>query len=172
MACTLAASADAMRRPRVDGSVVGIATGQSVQQPNHQQHSPHSTTYPYHHKVVGPLGGQEPWPRSRSRRRRSLTTGCLSSESGEESLVQYCSVSKVVSSPGGGRSIPVTLLRGALLRIASDLSGGTAFESVKCRVAATTESASEALRGIVQSGGGIHALWTGTSSRTVEGTNT
>ena len=83
------------------------------------------------------------------------------------SSVELCSAVSGVSA--GGPSIPATLMRGAFLRIASDLSGGTAFESVKCRVAATRENAGEALRGIVQRGG-IAALWTGTPSRTVEGT--
>lgn len=66
------------------------------------------------------------------------------------------------------RSIGNTLLRGALLRIASDLSGGTAFETVKTRVTIFPESPLEALNNIVKEGG-VLALWTGSQSRTVEG---
>jgi len=58
--------------------------------------------------------------------------------------------------------------RGALLRIASDLSGGTPLESIKCRVTTTRENGFEACRAIVKQGG-IQALWAGTPSRTVEG---
>jgi hypothetical protein len=65
-------------------------------------------------------------------------------------------------------SLGNTLLRGAFLRIASDLSGGTAFESVKCRVSTTTDGPVEAVRNVVGKGG-FFALWTGTQSRTVEG---
>jgi Mitochondrial carrier protein len=66
------------------------------------------------------------------------------------------------------RSIGNTLLRGALLRIASDLSGGTPLEGIKTRVTITTEGPIEATCNIVRQGG-IGALWTGTPSRTVEG---
>lgn len=65
-------------------------------------------------------------------------------------------------------SVTKTLLRGAFLRIASDLSGGTPFESVKTRVTTTKEGPVEAYRNIVDNGGFL-ALWTGTQSRTVEG---
>jgi hypothetical protein len=70
--------------------------------------------------------------------------------------VQYCST-----------SLAGTLLRGALLRIASDLTGGTAFESVKTRVTTTREGPITAYRNIVKNG--YLALWTGSSSRVVEG---
>lgn len=66
------------------------------------------------------------------------------------------------------RSIGNTLLRGALLRIASDLTGGTPLESIKTRVAITTEGPVVAVRNIIQAGG-IGALYTGTPSRTIEG---
>lgn len=65
-------------------------------------------------------------------------------------------------------SIGSTLARGALLRIASDLSGATAFESIKTRVSTTREGPAEATRNIVRNGG-FFALWTGTQSRIVEG---
>jgi hypothetical protein len=45
------------------------------------------------------------------------------------------------------------------LRIASDLSGGTAFETVKTRVTIFPESPLEALNNIVKEGG-VLALWT------------
>ncbi len=67
------------------------------------------------------------------------------------------------------------LLRGALLRIASDLTGGTPLESIKSRVAVTREGPWEATKHIISTttnnngGGGIQALWTGTPARTLEG---
>lgn len=61
------------------------------------------------------------------------------------------------------------LFRGALLRIASDLTGGTPLESIKARVAITTEGPWEATKNIISDGGGIQALWTGSSTRTIEG---
>jgi Mitochondrial carrier protein len=66
------------------------------------------------------------------------------------------------------RSIGNVLVRGALLRIASDLTGGTPFESIKTRVTVTKEGPWQAYRNIVK-GGGFSSLWTGTPSRTVEG---
>eukprot|EP00549_Striatella_unipunctata_P004681 CAMPEP_0118710540 /NCGR_PEP_ID=MMETSP0800-20121206/23447_1 /TAXON_ID=210618 ORGANISM="Striatella unipunctata, Strain CCMP2910" /NCGR_SAMPLE_ID=MMETSP0800 /ASSEMBLY_ACC=CAM_ASM_000638 /LENGTH=279 /DNA_ID=CAMNT_0006614751 /DNA_START=274 /DNA_END=1113 /DNA_ORIENTATION=+ len=60
------------------------------------------------------------------------------------------------------------LLRGALLRIASDVLGGTAMESVKTRVTTTAENSIQAARGII-SAQGIGGLWAGTPSRTIEG---
>jgi len=65
-------------------------------------------------------------------------------------------------------SVAQTLARGAFLRIASDLSGGTVFESIKTRVTTTDEGPVEATRNIVNDGG-VLALWTGTQSRMVEG---
>jgi hypothetical protein len=79
---------------------------------------------------------------------------------------EHDSIRKV--QPCSSISLGNTLLRGAFLRIASDLSGGTAFESVKTRVSTTTEGPVEAVRNIVGNGG-FFALWTGTQSRTVEG---
>lgn len=66
------------------------------------------------------------------------------------------------------RSIGNTLLRGAFLRIASDLSGGTPLETIKTRVTLSTDPMLAATRRLVDEGG-VAALWTGTSSRTVEG---
>ena len=66
------------------------------------------------------------------------------------------------------RSIGNTLIRGALLRIASDFSGGTPLENIKTRVTVTNDNMITAIQKLVRDGG-IPALWTGTSSRTIEG---
>jgi Mitochondrial carrier protein len=60
------------------------------------------------------------------------------------------------------------LIRGAVLRVASDLSGGTPLESIKCRVTGTKDGPLKATRDIIREGG-LQNLWTGTPSRTVEG---
>jgi hypothetical protein len=60
------------------------------------------------------------------------------------------------------------LVRGALLRIASDLSGGTPLESVKTRVTISKDGPLDACRGIFEEGGML-GFWRGTPSRTVEG---
>jgi len=60
------------------------------------------------------------------------------------------------------------LVRGAFLRIASDLSGGTPLESIKCRVTVTKEDMFQAYRAIVKQDG-LLGLWSGTPSRTLEG---
>jgi Mitochondrial carrier protein len=85
------------------------------------------------------------------------------------SPVRLCSSAAVgAAAPYAG--VMKTLARGAFLRIASDLSGGTPFESVKTRVTTTTEGPLEAYRNIVApSNGGFFSLWTGTPSRMVEG---
>lgn len=57
---------------------------------------------------------------------------------------------------------------GAFLRVASDLSLGTPLESIKCRVTGTGETPVQATKDIINEGG-IWALWTGTPSRTIEG---
>jgi Mitochondrial carrier protein len=66
------------------------------------------------------------------------------------------------------RAIGNTLLRGAFLRIASDLTGGTPLETIKTRVTLSTDGAVSATQRILADGG-VAALWTGSSSRTVEG---
>lgn len=60
------------------------------------------------------------------------------------------------------------LLRGAFLRVVSDLSGGTPLESIKCRVTATLDGPIAATKNILDEGG-VLALWAGTPSRTIEG---
>jgi hypothetical protein len=66
------------------------------------------------------------------------------------------------------KSIGSVLLRGAFLRIASDLSGGTAFEHVKTRVSTTTQGPVQAYQSMTKNGG-FFSLWSGTQSRIVEG---
>ena len=61
------------------------------------------------------------------------------------------------------------LFRGAALRVASDLAGGTALENIKCRVTATHDNAFDATKHLVTGGNGFWNLWSGTPSRTVEG---
>ncbi len=61
------------------------------------------------------------------------------------------------------------LARGAFLRVASDISGGTALENIKCRVTATGDNAFKSTSDIINEPGGWLNLWTGTPSRTVEG---
>lgn len=60
------------------------------------------------------------------------------------------------------------LVRGGVLRILSDISGGTPLESIKCRVTITKDNMFEACHSIVNEGGFL-ALWSGTPSRTIEG---
>ena len=66
-------------------------------------------------------------------------------------------------------SLVSTLLRGACLRIASDFAGGTVFENIKTRVTTSNETMTEAAANIVRNGGGLHALWSGSSTRCIEG---
>ncbi|KAL7562364.1 hypothetical protein ACA910_016425 [Epithemia clementina (nom. ined.)] len=162
VASILASSVAAVRRPTpVAASIRNLGSGSSSHSSHLacRQHNIHQITSTY---VTSYQNVASCSTATRRRKRTRIRSG---SES--ESSVQLCSVAAGASTPAG-RSISATLMRGAFLRIASDLSGGTAFESVKCRVAATTENAAEALRGIVQNGG-VTALWSGTPSRTVEG---
>lgn len=61
------------------------------------------------------------------------------------------------------------LARGAFLRVASDITGGTALENVKCRVTVSNDGPLKATRDICSKKGGWLNLWSGTPSRTVEG---
>lgn len=61
-----------------------------------------------------------------------------------------------------------TLLRGAALRISSDLAGGTVFENIKTRVTTTDENMFTAAANIIARGG-VPSLWSGSSTRIVEG---
>mmetsp|Transcript_26908 Transcript_26908/g.59075 ORF Transcript_26908/g.59075 Transcript_26908/m.59075 type:complete len:348 (+) Transcript_26908:103-1146(+) len=65
-------------------------------------------------------------------------------------------------------SLTKNLVRGAFLRILSDLSGGTPLESIKCRVTISKDNMFQAYQNIVNEGS-FWSLWSGTSSRTVEG---
>lgn len=69
---------------------------------------------------------------------------------------------------GTGSSLTKDLLYGAFLRVASDLTLGTPLESIKCRVTGSSEGPIQATKDIINEGG-ILALWTGTPSRTAEG---
>jgi Mitochondrial carrier protein len=118
-----------------------------------------------------------------TRRRQSETVGRISANEMDkllgsarceegENAPYYLQSTQLCSSPAAAapvtQSLLKTLVRGAVLRVASDLSGGTAFESVKTRVATTREGPIESFRSIVGNGG-YGALWTGTSSRMIEG---
>ena len=79
------------------------------------------------------------------------------------------SLSAAVPSPPSS-SVLKMLVRGAALRMASDLTGGTPLESLKTRVTTTRENLPQAFRSIVgPNNNNIGALWTGTPSRMVEG---
>lgn len=69
---------------------------------------------------------------------------------------------------GASNTVLKNLVRGAFLRIASDLTGGTPLESIKTRVTLTKDGPIEACNSIITNGG-FWALWSGTPSRTVEG---
>mmetsp|Transcript_8196 Transcript_8196/g.12054 ORF Transcript_8196/g.12054 Transcript_8196/m.12054 type:complete len:382 (+) Transcript_8196:86-1231(+) len=84
----------------------------------------------------------------------------------DEEFFENKSKTKLCSATGGG--LATNLLRGAFLRVASDISGGTPLESVKCRVTTTLKGPLQATRDIY-SEGGLQAFWTGTPSRTIEG---
>mmetsp|Transcript_18821 Transcript_18821/g.27502 ORF Transcript_18821/g.27502 Transcript_18821/m.27502 type:complete len:379 (-) Transcript_18821:85-1221(-) len=85
-----------------------------------------------------------------------------------EKEVQLCSVA-AASSMGGMNPVVKNLARGAFLRVASDISGGTALENIKCRVTATGEGPFQSIRDITSGPGGFLNLWSGTPSRTIEG---
>ena len=78
--------------------------------------------------------------------------------------VVNCISAGAVRTPG----LASTLFRGALLRVTSDLVGGTAFENVKTRVTTTRENMPTAAANIVRTGG-WKGLYSGGSSRFVEG---
>lgn len=71
---------------------------------------------------------------------------------------------------GNQNRILGNLLRGAVLKVASDLTGGTPLENIKCRVTITPNlNAIQSCREICHQPGGVGNLWTGTKSRTIEG---
>lgn len=82
-------------------------------------------------------------------------------------VVQF--VAPPPATPATSRKLVSTLLRGALLRITSDLAGGTVFENIKTRVTISHETMGTAAKNIVRLGGGWHALWSGSTTRSVEG---
>lgn len=83
-------------------------------------------------------------------------------ESGKFSnRIQVCSVNN---------GLAKNLLRGAFLRVASDLSGGIPLECIKTQVSSRTGLGPvEAFRNVVSGERGVWGLWAGTESRVVEG---
>jgi len=61
------------------------------------------------------------------------------------------------------------LFRGAFLRVASDLTGGTPLENIKTRVATTSDGPLKATRHIINGKNGLLNLWSGTPGRIIEG---
>lgn len=78
---------------------------------------------------------------------------------GAEKEVAMCGASPLIKN----------LARGAFLRVASDFTGGTALENIKCRVTASGDGPFQSTRDICAAPGGWLNLWSGTPSRTVEG---
>jgi len=111
------------------------------------------------------------YPATLSRRRSHSYTSSSSSslaflgnENNSIHATQLCSTPAAASS-----SLGKMLLRGAVLRIASDVSGGTVLENIKTRVTVQKEDMFAATRNIIRDGGGLGALWRGTPTRTIEG---
>ena len=137
----------------------------------------------------------------------TYSSGCLQRPSTEHlhhhdnndhspTAIVWCAAG-AAANPVVRRSLARTLVRGAVLRIASDLTGGTVFESIKTRVTTTREGPLEAVTNIICPLDNEHrtysgqqasqqkkqqqqqqqprrkyrylALWTGTESRLVEG---
>lgn len=80
--------------------------------------------------------------------------------------VQLCTAAAAVPA---SNPLVKNLIRGAALRVASDLAGGTPLENIKCRVTATGNGPFKTTRDLVTGGNGFWNLWSGTPSRTVEG---
>ena len=60
------------------------------------------------------------------------------------------------------------IIRGAILHVVCDLTGGTPLECLKNRVTVSTDSCFQSFKKIIREDG-VLALWTGTSSRAIEG---
>lgn len=78
-------------------------------------------------------------------------------------------VEEVILCNAGMNPVLKNLARGAFLRVASDITGGTALENIKCRVTVTDHGPIKAIRDICDKKGGWLNLWSGTPSRTIEG---
>jgi len=86
-----------------------------------------------------------------------------------EKEVMLCSATAASLNPLNNPLVK-NLARGAFLRVASDITGGTALENIKCRVTATDDGPIQATRNIINSNSdGFLNLWSGTPSRTIEG---
>jgi hypothetical protein len=84
--------------------------------------------------------------------------------------LQLCSATSITSSMNPmNNPVIKNLARGAFLRVASDISGGTALENIKCRVTVTNDGPIQATKALMTGGNGFLNLWSGTPSRTVEG---
>lgn len=77
---------------------------------------------------------------------------------GDYGKVSLCGLPPVVAN----------LARGAFLRVASDISGGTPLETIKCQVTLSKQNALQCFRKIIDEGG-VASLWAGTPARTIEG---
>eukprot|EP00559_Dactyliosolen_fragilissimus_P003721 CAMPEP_0184867636 /NCGR_PEP_ID=MMETSP0580-20130426/27377_1 /TAXON_ID=1118495 /ORGANISM="Dactyliosolen fragilissimus" /LENGTH=354 /DNA_ID=CAMNT_0027368051 /DNA_START=1 /DNA_END=1061 /DNA_ORIENTATION=- len=86
----------------------------------------------------------------------------------DDTSAKLCSASVMRMKMPPVNPVIKNLFRGAFLRVASDISGGTPLENIKCRVTATYDGPVKAFRDILKEGG-IMSLWSGTESRTVEG---
>lgn len=125
-------------------------------------HSKSGISYPAFKST--PFGIQS--PSSSSNRVADFEYGSSSSRrsDNQHDTDQNCNQIQTVSNTGMLKN----LLRGSLLRIASDLSGGTPLENIKCRVTVGTDNMIGTTRSIIEESG-IGGLWSGTPSRTVEG---
>lgn len=133
-------------------------------------HNHHSfvTASAVHSTTFHPL--QKQLPSFRKNRRSIANTPDFTSraDTDEDHGLDFLSTDNSHATVLVQRSIGNTLIRGALLRIASDFSGGTPLENIKTRVTVSNDNMITAIQKLVRDGG-IPALWTGTSSRTIEG---
>jgi hypothetical protein len=118
---------------------------------------PHVTANASFRSFDGSLARSSVAHRSRRSRRSASSSTPLSFLDEDVTETRLCN-----------NGVAKNLLRGACLRVASDLSGGTVLESIKTRVTISGENMFQATRNIVQEGG-VLALWAGTPTRTVEG---
>jgi hypothetical protein len=92
-----------------------------------------------------------------------------SSYGSAEREVEMCSATAISRMNPLNNPVLKNLSRGAFLRVASDISGGTALENIKCRVTASNDGPVDATQALMDGGNGFFNLWSGTPSRTVEG---
>jgi len=85
----------------------------------------------------------------------------------DDDVVHLCSASSIASP--SMNPVVKNLFRGAFLRVASDLTGGTPLENIKLRVATTSDGPLKATREIINGTNGVRDLWSGTPGRIIEG---